>query len=244
MKNKYRRGFIVYKGESIIDGGPIVVVATLKSANRKTGPMVQTWIIRSDRNPIRALKAGTDRSVCGNCRHRGDGTGKNRSCYVNLGQAPLQVYKSYRKGLYPKASQADIDRLVSNRKVRFGAYGDPAAIPFEIWESIARKAIGWTGYTHQWKECDTRFNQLVMASADSPEEKQLANQLGYRTFRVRRNGEPLINDEVNCPATPEGGNKSTCIRCNLCNGTMFDRRKVSNIRSVSLTVHGAGAGKF
>jgi hypothetical protein len=238
-------GFVLFEGGSLIDGEPIVVVATLKSANRKTGNMIQTWIIRSDCDPVTALRQGKDRSICGDCRHRGDGTGANRSCYVDLTrQGPAQVYKSYRKGLYPTVSQAEMQQFVTNRKVRFGAYGDPAAVAFELWESIAKQASGWTGYTHQWRTCDRRFNQLVMASADSPQDRELANQLGYRTFRVRRNDELLMTGEVNCPATKEGGNKSTCISCNLCNGTMFERRTVERIRSVSLTVHGIGAGNF
>ena len=31
------RGFILYEGASVLDGAPIVVVATLKTQNRKTG---------------------------------------------------------------------------------------------------------------------------------------------------------------------------------------------------------------
>ena len=39
------RGFILYRGPSILDGTPIVVVATMKTANPKTGDMIQTFII-------------------------------------------------------------------------------------------------------------------------------------------------------------------------------------------------------
>ena len=47
-------GYILYQGPSNIDGKPIVVIATgfaNKSANGKTGDMIQTWIIREDIAP-------------------------------------------------------------------------------------------------------------------------------------------------------------------------------------------------
>ena len=66
------KGIVFYRGPSQIDGKPIVAVATLKSNNRKTGDMIQTWILRSMMSPIRALATGGDRSICGDCFHRGD----------------------------------------------------------------------------------------------------------------------------------------------------------------------------
>ena len=47
-------GVILFEGPSLIDGAPIAVIATgfqRRTANSKTGDMVQTWIIRSDREP-------------------------------------------------------------------------------------------------------------------------------------------------------------------------------------------------
>ena len=96
---------IIYQGPSLLDGSPIVVIALAKSSNKKTGDMVQTYIIRSDMDPLKASKYGYDYAICGDCKHRGeadpDGTGKQakkRSCYVTLFHGPLQVYKSYKKG--------------------------------------------------------------------------------------------------------------------------------------------------
>ena len=40
-QGKAPSGFVMYDGPSAIDGAPIVVIATLKSSNRKTGDMVQ-----------------------------------------------------------------------------------------------------------------------------------------------------------------------------------------------------------
>jgi len=139
-------GLILYQGPSILDGAPIVVLATLETSNKKTGNMVQTWIIRSDIDPVQASKQGQDVSICGNCPHRWHHGG---ACYVNLGQAPLGIYRAFRRGIYPAFDPALHSRYLENRKIRFGAYGDPAAAPFEIWEMLAHMCQGFTGYTHQ-----------------------------------------------------------------------------------------------
>ena len=63
-KNRFT-GVILYEGPSHIDGAPIVVIAnriTAPSTNDKTGAMVQTFIIRADVNPYRALKTGQDKA--------------------------------------------------------------------------------------------------------------------------------------------------------------------------------------
>ena len=41
-------GIIFYEGPSVLDGAPIVGIALAKSTNRKTGDLVQTYIIRSE----------------------------------------------------------------------------------------------------------------------------------------------------------------------------------------------------
>ncbi len=107
IKVKAPRGVILWEGNSPLDGSPIVCVATFKTSNRKTGNMVQTWILKSNVNPVAAIKDGSDQSICGGCYHRGckDSSGKvirKRSCYFNVGQAPNPVYKGYLNGIYPK----------------------------------------------------------------------------------------------------------------------------------------------
>ena len=55
MKNP--NGYIIYEGASLLDGKPIVAIAlTGKSTNTKTGAMIQTFIIRSDIDPLTANK--------------------------------------------------------------------------------------------------------------------------------------------------------------------------------------------
>ena len=49
---------IIYKGPSLLDGKPIVAIATYSNRNTKTGHVVQTYILRSDINPLEASKTG------------------------------------------------------------------------------------------------------------------------------------------------------------------------------------------
>ena len=114
------RGYVIYRGPSLIDGAPIVAVAITKSSNRKTGNMLQTYIIRSDLDPRDANRTGADFSICGSCPHAGKhellgtagypardhGLAPKRSCYVQMGQGPLNVYRSLPVG-GPRPSQED-----------------------------------------------------------------------------------------------------------------------------------------
>lgn len=220
-------GYVLYEGPSLLDGAPIVVIATgfkAGSTNRKTGEMVQTYILRQDVEPTEAIRSGADSSICGDCPHRGkvttDSTGQprnvGRTCYVNVGQGPLAVFRAYKAGKYPVQSPMAIGRMV-----RLGTYGDPAAVPVEIWQSLLHGAVGHTGYTHQWR--DPRFSDLrslCMASADTAEEADLAHSMGWRTFRVSLDPakDPIRKGEVLCPASAEAGKKLTCAECRACDG--------------------------
>ena len=235
--------FILYEGKSQLDGKPIVVIATglNGSANKKTGSLVQTWIIRSDIAPHEAIKTGDDSSICGDCTHRGkivDGKLEGRSCYVLTHQAPLSVYKSFLKGKYTKPSEKEIRMLLKGKKLRLGAYGDPLAVPFEVWENALSYTIGNTGYTHQWKTGDSRFNQILMASCDNSKEQVKASILGYRTFRVMSKLEKLIKTEISCPASKEAGVKTSCEKCLLCAGMS----KLA--KNIAIIAHGNGSTNF
>lgn len=236
-------GAIIYEGPSMLDGAPIVVIATGlrgKSRNAKTGSMVQTWILRSDVAPLAAIRAGDDASICGSCRHRGDGTGKQRSCYVRVGQAPTAVFKAYKRGIYPRITDMPaIAFLGSSRVVRLGAYGDPGAAPIGVWRALVGSAIAHTGYTHQWRTIDPGFATLVMASADTPLERLLARARGYRVFRVRTEREPVEDREVVCPASAEAGKRTNCAACRACGGTS-SRAKAD----IVIKAHGSGRTTF
>jgi len=222
----------------LLNGEPIVAIATLKTSNRKTGDMIQTWILPQNMRPTDAVEGGDDASICGDCPHRKiDG---KRTCYVNVGQAPLQVWKSYKAGKYPWLPE--LSCITEGRHIRFGAYGDPAAVPSHVWLHLKRHAKGWTGYTHQWRSCDDNLKELCMASVDNEWETRIARQLGWRTFRCRAEGEPLMEGEIMCPASDEAGKKTTCNKCLLCAGRFSG--KSNKIPDISIVVHGRGARNF
>ena len=58
-------GYVIYKGASLIDGKPIVVIANISSVNAKTGNAIQTTILRDDIDPLLANKTGEDYSIWG-----------------------------------------------------------------------------------------------------------------------------------------------------------------------------------
>ncbi|CAB4166512.1 hypothetical protein UFOVP839_39 [uncultured Caudovirales phage] len=234
-------GFIFFRGPSPIDGAPIVAIATLKSANAKTGDMVQTWILREDISPLDAIATGADASICGNCSHRGDAKRK-RICYVDVGKAPMGVWNAFHRGQYIDLSNdpGTVAILIAQRIVRMGAYGDPAMVPVAQWRMLLAGSAGRTGYTHAWRRMWAQaLKPYVMASADSVAEQDLARSMGWRTFRVRSESEPLQSNEFACPASPEAGNKKQCITCKACDGA--DRPGKA---SAAIIVHGKMAKHF
>ena len=146
MVSGMAKGYVLHEGPSPFDGQPIVSIATLHSSNRKTGDMVQTWILPRDQHPLDAVKTGQDSCICGQCPHRGSGT--KRTCYVNVGQAPANIWRTYKAGGYAPISS--YEEAVQGRVVRFGAYGDPAFMPITVVANLLMFAKGHTGYTHQW----------------------------------------------------------------------------------------------
>lgn len=235
-------GVVLYRGPSMLDGAPIVMIATglaRASTNGKTGALIQTWIVREDIHPVEAIHSGADTSICGNCPHRGrieNGRNKGRSCYVTVYQAPRNVWQSYHRGLYLTVTPGEARELFAGKRVRLGAYGDPAAVPFEVWETALADAKAWTGYTHQWKACDQRFARFVMASCDTPADYDAAKAIGYRTFRVRLADEPMNAREIVCPASKEAGYKTNCASCIACGGTGA-KAKVD----ITIIAHGSAA---
>lgn len=211
---------IIYNGPSLLDGKPIVVIATYSNRNTKTGKVVQTYILRSDINPLEASKTGQDFSICGNCPMRGEVTtdpkrkiAKGRKCYVNLGQGVLIVFKSYKRGVYKEGDPRTMGR---DRFVRVGTYGDPAAVPSHVWDELLAECETWTAYTHQkpWRP------DIAMQSADSYDEAKAHWAEGRRTFRVIVDlGDIDKSKETLCPASKEAGRRVQCTACKLCKGS-------------------------
>ena len=212
-------GYIGYDGPSMLDGAPIRAIVTgvkKRTLNRKTDDMEQIWIMPTGHKPTDSAKNGDDASVCGDCSHRPiNYTHRGVApCYVNLGQAPNQIYKT----IYPtEPATRDVPR-------RLGAWGEPTALPYDVAKALAPGKH--TGYTHQWRTTNQQFRELLMASVDTEQEAHEAQAMGWRTFRVRKASEPLLPGEIGCPASKEGNYKAKCAQCLLCAGTS---RKAKNI---------------
>jgi hypothetical protein len=244
-------GYVIFNGKSQIDNAPIIGVVILKSTNAKTGNMGQLHIIREDVAPHIAVKTGQDVSVCGDCKHRAVNNG---ACYVTTFQGPLQVYKSYKKGSYPFAKDLSI---FEGMKIRFGAYGDPYALPMALLTNLKAVVENNTSYTHQWKQGSKALKQVSMASVDSIEEQKSAvnegwrtfrvtsdlsdiqsNEIlneGWRTFRVTSDLSDIQSNEILCPNT---SHNVQCIDCGLCNGN------ISKAKNIVIEVHGQKKKRF
>jgi hypothetical protein len=224
-------GYVIQESTSPIDGSPIVVILTMGSSNRKTGNMCQVWILRADVNPVQAVNTGEDYSICGNCPHRKQADG-SRSCYVNVGQAPNSVWKTYQAGKYERDLHAlGAREAVKGRKIRWGAYGDPALVNRLTFRVLNNAAAGHTAYTHQWKEPWAQWTAGHMqASCDGMADYLEASSRGFKTFAViPKNGDSYSGKL--CPATAEGS-KVTCLTCSLCDGVKAD---------IFVEAHGSGA---
>lgn len=204
-------------GYVIFETAWVVAIATgfkRKSANAKTGAMIQIWILNRNVHPVLAQRLGKDKVVCGDCPLRPANGG---NCYVETGKAPAAVWRSYQAGHYPVLPSVEV---FAGRRVRFGAYGDPSKLPLGLVASIASVSSGWTGYTHQWRNPLYKgFSAFLMASADDVEAQIEATRAGWRTFRVAPAGSTWrMRDEISCPASKEAGEKVQCADCRLCAG--------------------------
>lgn len=224
------KGYVLYEGPSAINGAPIVAILTLNSANAKTGNMAQLWIMAKDTAPHIAKKEGKDDAVCGDCPIK-------KECYVLTFQGPLSVWNAYKRGSYeyPVDSTGSVylwDSILSDLIIRFGAYGDPAALPKYLIKDIADNCKDFTGYTHQWDK--RKFNFLknyFMASVENSKLAAQAAQKGFRYFRIKQSGADNFENEITCPS--DSGIQ--CIDCKLCNGS-------KQAKNITIEAHGARAG--
>jgi hypothetical protein len=247
-------GVVLYRGKSMLGGDDdIVVVATLHSDNRKTGNMIQVWILMADMDPYEAIRRNRNQGVCGKCFFQGTWNPETekyeaRVCYVNLGHAPLQIYRSYQQGRYPEYWPGDHDSLFLCRKIRWGAYGDPAAVPIPVIRRFLRLcAFDRTGYSNQLFWIDRRraetLAQWFMCSCHTPAQLAEAERRGWRAFltvpdevldkRPRQRTpawQKAIDCCIECPYTSHG---VACVDCRLCNGYE------SSAKSVFIGAHGA-----
>ena len=225
---KKHTGYILYKG--IVNQLPYVVIATVKTSNAKTGNMIQIWFLLENINPVEAIKLKLDvNSICSGCIFAG-----GNGCYVTVHQAPLSIWKCFKRGSYASINPVDYQSVFGGRKVRFGAYGNPTLLPLSIVKAIASVSNGWTGYFHDWKTNPyaSEYAKYFMASTETESSYRLAKSLNYRVFHAS-------------PVKPEGMQEclntlqdTACINCNLCNGLTKSRAP-----SIWIDPHGSGKSK-
>lgn len=237
---------------SFIDGEEVYIVFTGRpsrghrgSANPKTGALIQSWIIRGDILPQRAIESGADASVCGSCalrpsvaraaraaaRERGE-RGTAPVCYVRAYKVPRVVYRALQAGRYERADSLEAAaNWLRGHDVRLGSYGDPAAVPAAVWIRILRYARPATGYSHQWDHADpvvarnaAALRRYCVASVESAAERDAAQIAGWRTFRVidirRADQVARAVGEAVCPASREAGHALDCASCRQCSGSL------------------------
>ncbi len=229
-------GFILEEGLSPIDQKPFAAILTLNSSNRKTGNMAQVFIVKREVSPLEAIASGEDYSICGNCPHRRrwDETLQRyvRSCYVNVGQSVSSVWRAYKAGKYATdLTVKDGKKYLTEKKIRWGAYGDPAVINPIIFHAVNGAAAGHTAYTHQWREDFAQvYKGSMMASCDGMEDYLEASAHGWKTFSVVPSNIEYSGIQK-CPATIQGS-KAQCLTCSLCDGDKKD---------IYVQAHGTGA---
>jgi hypothetical protein len=228
-------GGIDANGQTIAPGANIVVLASkAKSpdkANSKTGDMWQFYILAADILPTDAKAQGLDATVCGNCVHR-KVNGNTCYTYGTVLAGANGMWRQWRNG---NASDFAPD-MVAGSTVRLGAYGDPCAVPYAVWEPILAASDGWTAYSHQWAnpDIDARFKTIAQASADTAEEIPAANAAGWRAYTVMPVGTTRVAGAVPCPSP-----RIACADCLKCSGTGLGRRG-----NVWIAAHGARAKSF
>lgn len=201
-------GAVLYRGR--VNGEPYVAIVTFETSNRKTGDMAQIWFILEKVHPVQAVQTGMDaETVCSGCPFA-----SGRGCYVNVGQAPLAVWKAFHRGAYPYLSPGEYGRVFSGRRVRFGAYGNPTLLPLVLVDRIARMSAGWTGYFHDWRTNPraAEYNRFFMASTETADSFRAAMAAGFRTFHV---SPEKPEGAIECLSDAKG---LTCAECKLCNG--------------------------
>ena len=119
-------GLILYQGPSLLDGAAIVAIATglriLPATKRrgiwcKPGFCAKTWPPRT-----RSIRAQTSRCVAV-CPLRGtlaEGRNRHRACYVQVRNAPYQVWQAYQAGSYVPHEPREHDQLLRRAQTPSG----------------------------------------------------------------------------------------------------------------------------
>jgi len=188
---------------------------------------------------VPTLTVGKDRAEsldsCGNCpllkRNAPDGKAR---CYAQHGTPAIAHGSMIRaRARNPESDRYTFKRAMrdaarSARMVRFGAAGDPAAIPHNTLRSWFKTVRGLgmdvVGYTHQWANpANTWLKDHFMASVDDPSQVDAVADQDWRVATVApadftSGTTPAGRRIVLCPAmaAERKGRKVTCNQCRMC----------------------------
>ena len=216
----------------------VIIVFTLgitsnKKIAEKNQKIVQTYSYSRGQFE-EAMKAKTtmkdffnqDKKVCFDCPFSVSNGAKLTACYTHK----MMQYSGFISQLrsigkefnsfdnIPNLDEnisSSIIQLSTNRYVRFGSYGEPSLIPFDLVKAIAAKAQNWTGYTHQYMR-KPEYSAFFMASTHNLPQQEAAAKIGFRSFVASPVALPSL---VSCPASNEMGFISNCAKCGLCSGS-------------------------
>jgi hypothetical protein len=216
----------------------VVVIATAKSTNRKTGKSVQLWILDATMHPVESRRTGHDaRNQCQGCAFA-----SGNGCYVSPN--PLgSIYRAWKRGSYSPLimGSQEWNEFFSTDFVRFGAYGNPSLIPLPMVADIASRARRITGYFHDWHmmapEDARAYGTYFMASTEVDNFTH-AQSLGLRTFSVVPHALPAAG--IECLADAKA---MTCKQCGLCDGNRRTASRSKPLPHIFITAHGYQTAK-
>lgn len=184
----------------------------LNSQNRKTGAMIQTYLIDKETIDEKSVFG----SKCGLCP-------MVDKCYVSRDK--LTVRRLLKQGKYTQVTFNQMIELIKDKPIRLGTYGDPSIIPLSDLETIVSNTSMHTGYTHFYNEIPLQYSRYFMASVETLKDELYAQSLGYRTFRVLLKGSTQYKTSDHILECLNETHDKTCLECKLCNGNLKGNKK-------------------
>lgn len=214
----------------------IVAIVTLGTSNRKTGNMLQIWILDARMKPSESRATGADAlNQCAGCAFA-----SNKGCYVDP-RALASIFGAWQRGSYSPLEMGSPEwaQLFDNADVRLGAYGNPSKLPIGMLSDICERSRMHTGYFHDWAQMPeseaVAYGKFLMASCELDTVTK-AQAIGLRTFTVVPKNLPVPPQlGIECLSDSKG---MQCIECGLCDGTARSSTRSKALPHVWIGAHG------